>query len=109
MTTGHIKWRAYDSRHVVFGYNQECANPSMQKPTHGSNGIEEVMKLESLEPILSGQRYQNVAEFELVWWNRGNSAKRKVSIWRSILPPGCFYVGDIAVPGYASKFGTTSG
>lgn len=98
--TGHIKWKAYDFRYVVFGYNQECANPSMQKPAHGSNSIEEVMKLESPEPIVSSERYQNVAEFELVWWNRGNSAKRKVSIWRPILPPGCFYVGDIAVPGY---------
>ena len=109
MTTGHIKRRTYDFRYVVFGYNQECVNPSMRKPAHGSNGIEEVMKLESPEPILFSQRYQNVAKFELVWWNRGNSAKRKVSIWRPILPPGCFYVGDMAVPGYASKFGTTLG
>lgn len=98
--SGHPKWKAYDLRNVVFGYNQEYANPSMQKPVRGSDSKEEVMNLERSEPILSNQRYQSVAQFELVWWNRGNSAKKKVSIWRPIVPPGCFYVGDIAVPGY---------
>lgn len=98
--TGHPKWKSYDLRNVVFGYNHEYSNPSVQNPAHGSNSKEEVMNLETSEPILSSQRYQNVSQFELVWWNRGKSAKKKLSIWRPIVPPGCFYVGDIAVPGY---------
>jgi vacuolar protein sorting-associated protein 13A/C len=87
--SSHLKWKAYDLRNVVFGYNQEYANPSMQKPVRGSDSKEEVMNLERSEPILSNQRYQSVAQFELVWWNRGNNAKKKVSIWRPIVPPGC--------------------
>jgi hypothetical protein len=93
--SGHPKWKAYDLRNVVFGYNQEYANPSMQKPVHGSDSKEEVMNLERSKPILSNQRYQSVAQFELVWWNRGNSAKENISIWCSVVPLGCFYVGDI--------------
>ncbi|XP_057872719.2 uncharacterized protein LOC131078906 isoform X2 [Cryptomeria japonica] len=100
--TGHGKLLAYDFRFIIFGYNDEHLQTSIPKPVHGSNlpTNEEVMHLERSASISSGRRYESVAQFELVWWNRGSSLKKKVSIWRPQVPSGYVYLGDIATPGF---------
>eukprot|EP01018_Ginkgo_biloba_P007485 Gb_23775 [translate_table: standard] len=98
----HSNWKAYDLRHVIFGYNEYDSQPSRRKPVQDSsidtNGT--VMHLERSVTISSGRRYESVARFELVWWNRGSGLRKKLSIWRPIVPAGCVYLGDIAVQGY---------
>ncbi|TYI15495.1 hypothetical protein ES332_A08G190100v1 [Gossypium tomentosum] len=48
----------------------------------------------------SGRRFEAVASFRLVWWNRGSSSRKQISIWRPEIPLGMVYFGDIAVQGY---------
>eukprot|EP01018_Ginkgo_biloba_P007916 Gb_35998 [translate_table: standard] len=98
----HSNWKAYDLRHVIFGYNECYSQPSTRKPVHDSNTDTngEVMHLERSASIPSDRRYESVACFELVWWNRGSGLRKKFSIWRPIVPSGCVYLGDIAVQGY---------
>ncbi|KAH7316123.1 hypothetical protein KP509_21G079300 [Ceratopteris richardii] len=46
-----------------------------------------------------GELYETVTVFKLIWWNKGNTNSH-LSIWRPVLPSGCYIAGDLAVKGY---------
>ncbi|KAE9596742.1 putative vacuolar protein sorting-associated protein [Lupinus albus] len=48
----------------------------------------------------SNRRFEAVASFQLIWWNQGSTSRKKLSIWRPVVPMGMVYFGDIAVNGY---------
>jgi hypothetical protein len=49
--------------------------------------------------LSSGQSYEKVARFKLIWWDKGSGSKNGVSIWHPIVSPGCAMLGDLAVQG----------
>ncbi|KAI5072395.1 hypothetical protein GOP47_0012501 [Adiantum capillus-veneris] len=70
----------------VLGEQSAADNVEQSQPTPGL-----AVPRELCEPV---------AGFKLVWWNKGDNANDKISIWRPILPPGCCFAGDLAVEGY---------
>ncbi len=49
--------------------------------------------------LSSGQSYEKVARFKLIWWDKGSGSKNGVSIWHPIVSPWCAMLGDLAVQG----------
>nr|GLL29975.1 uncharacterized protein LOC109152925 [Ipomoea trifida] len=38
--------------------------------------------------VNSGRRFEAVATFRLIWWNQGSGSRKRLSIWRPIVPQG---------------------
>ncbi|KAL1194607.1 hypothetical protein V5N11_031431 [Cardamine amara subsp. amara] len=99
-STLNLLGRPYELRHILFGstgvlpkdasYLEGRATPDNIQPTRSP----------PLNSVSSGQRFEVVATFQLIWWNRGSGSQKKVSIWRPIVSEGMAYFGDIAVSGY---------
>ncbi|XP_058084436.1 uncharacterized protein LOC131232245 isoform X2 [Magnolia sinica] len=93
--------KAYELRHMIFGYSEGSS-----KATKSSN-VQEIpmdhdhaLQSETSAAVTSSRLFQAVASFRLVWWNQGASSRKKLSIWRPVVPTGMVYLGDIAVQGY---------
>ncbi|MCO5611230.1 hypothetical protein L7F22_065481 [Adiantum nelumboides] len=65
-----------------------------------STAVETEQSQPTSELAAPGELCEPVAGFRLVWWNKGDTANDRISIWRPILPPRCCFVGDLAVEGY---------
>ncbi|XP_076943882.1 uncharacterized protein LOC143614277 [Bidens hawaiensis] len=98
--TLNVIGRGYELRHILFGFRG--ASPKSIKGSdiqaHSSDG--DNVQQERSSAANSGRRFQAVASFRLIWWNQGSKSRKKLSIWRPIIPPGMVYFGDIAVSGY---------
>lgn len=89
---------AYDLRRIFFGLSELSPDvprsiPSQKSPQNGSLCAESAI-------ANSGQHYEVVASFRLIWRSQGSRSKKKLSIWRPVVPQGMVYFGDIAVKGY---------
>nr|XP_027080056.1 uncharacterized protein LOC113703042 isoform X2 [Coffea arabica] len=100
-TTMNLIGRAYELRHLVFGF------PYISSQTLKSSDIqtlpsarEHTIRSERSSTVNSGRRFEAVATFRLIWWNQGSGSRKKLSIWRPTIPEGMVYFGDIAVKGY---------
>ncbi|XP_059641926.1 uncharacterized protein LOC132283907 [Cornus florida] len=100
-TTLSLIGRAYELRHILFGL------PGISSKESKSSGSQAVRSghVDTLQPERSstvnyGHRFEAVASFRLIWWNQGSNSKKKLSIWRPVVPQGMVYLGDIAVQGY---------
>nr|XP_043638921.1 uncharacterized protein LOC122610015 [Erigeron canadensis] len=92
--------RAYELRHLLFGF-QGASSKSMKSPeTHALDSDRDIIQPERSSTANSVRRFQAVASFRLIWWNQGSKSRKKLSIWRPITPHGMVYFGDIAVRGY---------
>ncbi|CAM6084054.1 unnamed protein product [Calypogeia fissa] len=102
------KYRPLELRHVLSNYEsfpvQETkplttkrSSLKQQSPLQGSPSAERINPLSGLS---SGRFYENVARFNLVWWDKNSGSRRGVSIWRPVVPSGCVILGDVAVEGY---------
>lgn len=94
--TFSISGRAYELRHIIFGFSEASPKASEHSHVRASTNSRQ---LERSAVVNSGRRSEAVASFQLIWWNRGSSSKKKVSIWRPIVPEGMVYFGDVAVRG----------
>ncbi|MFS8029949.1 putative vacuolar protein sorting-associated protein [Helianthus anomalus] len=98
--TLNVIGRAYELRHILFGFrgasSRSLKGSNVQAPPSDSDNIQP----ERSSAANSGRRFQAVASFRLIWWNQGSKSRKKLSIWRPIIPPGMVYFGDIAVSGY---------
>ncbi|KAL3817950.1 hypothetical protein ACJIZ3_003855 [Penstemon smallii] len=98
--TMSLTQRAYELRHLYFGFSEispQKLNPENQASTSvGSDTIQS----ERSSTINSLRRFEAVPTFRLIWWNQGSGSRKKLSIWRPIVPEGMVYFGDIAVQGY---------
>ncbi|GAV77402.1 PH domain-containing protein/DUF946 domain-containing protein/DUF1162 domain-containing protein/Chorein_N domain-containing protein, partial [Cephalotus follicularis] len=93
--------RAYELRKLIFGISE--VGPKI--PGHSdvqalSSGHVHTAQSENSAAVSSSRHFEAVASFKLVWWNQGSSSRKKVSIWRPVVPQGMVYFGDIAVKGY---------
>ncbi|XP_031385571.1 uncharacterized protein LOC116199374 isoform X2 [Punica granatum] len=97
--TFHLIGRAYELRHVMFSFlDSQKAYDSLDAQASSPGHIDTVQLERSIEA--TGHRFEAVASFRLIWWNQGSSCRKRLSIWRPLVPPGMVYFGDIAVRGY---------
>ncbi|XP_042486677.1 uncharacterized protein LOC122066914 [Macadamia integrifolia] len=93
--------RAYELRHMIFrfieGSPKESRSSNIQDTHRGNDHIHQ---RERSNIVSSGRRFEAVASFRLIWWNQGSSLRKKLSIWRPVVPQGMVFLGDIAVQGF---------
>lgn len=92
-----------DLRHMIFGYS-ELSSRTTKSSVLQDNPINDdhTHRLERSELLTSGRLFQAVASFKLIWWNQGTTSRKKLSIWRPVVPHGMVYLGDLAVQGWIS-------
>lgn len=93
--------RAYELRHIIFGFPEVSpkASKSSDIKNSPSDHIQTIHSDRSAA-VNPGLRFEAVASFRLIWWNQGSSSRKKLSIWRPVVPQGMVYLGDLAVQGY---------
>ncbi|CAH8391411.1 unnamed protein product [Eruca vesicaria subsp. sativa] len=96
-STLNLSGRPYELRHILFGSTGVLPKESNYVDVRTTDNVQAVQPLNS---VRSGQRFEAVASFQLIWWNRGSGSQKKLSIWRPIITEGMAYFGDIAVSGY---------
>ncbi|PIA31101.1 hypothetical protein AQUCO_05300138v1 [Aquilegia coerulea] len=96
--------RASELHLIIFGNmdgsskahkNSDSENPRLSQDRDDQN-----LQSERSSMVSSNRQFEAVASFRLVWWNQGSSSRKKISIWRPIVPVGMIFLGDIAVQGY---------
>lgn len=92
--------KAYELRQMYFGFweisPEKLEGSVNQASTFDGN---ETFQSERSSVINSRRRFEAVATFRLVWWNQGSGSRKKLSVWRPVVPEGMVYFGDIAVQG----------
>nr|GMC69380.1 uncharacterized protein LOC109152925 [Ipomoea batatas] len=79
--------------------------PSPSSPENGApSSHRNTLQQELSSSVNSGRRFEAVATFRLIWWNQGSGSRKRLSIWRPIVPQGMVYFGDIAVQGWWLEF-----
>ncbi|XP_042953951.1 uncharacterized protein LOC122290372 isoform X2 [Carya illinoinensis] len=92
---------AYDLRHMIFGLSEGFANATSSSDAQASPSSHmHSQQSQRSATANSGRRFEAVASFRLIWWNQGSNSRKKLSVWRPVVPPGMIYFGDIAVKGY---------
>ncbi|GMQ04543.1 hypothetical protein CsSME_00049923 [Camellia sinensis var. sinensis] len=86
---GRVRWRRQTS-----SASKSLDNESFPSDHAGT------LQSDSTSTVNSGWRFEAVASFRLIWWNQGSGSRKKLSIWRPIVPEGMVYFGDISVQGY---------
>ncbi|KAK9266873.1 hypothetical protein L1049_027132 [Liquidambar formosana] len=93
--------RAYELRHIIFGFPEVPQNASKSSDVKAlPSGQIQTLQSDRSAAVNSGPRFEAVASFRLIWWNQGSSSRKKLSIWRPVVPQGMVYLGDIAVQGF---------
>ncbi|KAH9610754.1 hypothetical protein KSS87_017342 [Heliosperma pusillum] len=95
--SGNLSGGAYDLRHILFGASELSQEVSGNTSTHALRSHEPLPA--QLPSLNSGRRFEAVDIFSPVWCNQGSSSRKKLSIWRPVVPSGMVYFGDIAVKG----------
>lgn len=99
-TAYNLAGRAYDLRHIIFGSLEGFSKTSQSMNAQASSSSHS-RNLQSVGPLLnSALHFEAVASFRLIWWNQGSNLRKKLSIWRPVVPQGTVFFGDIAVTGY---------
>lgn len=91
--------RAYDLRHIIFGLSEEFAKASKSSDSQASPSGHIQSQQSGRSTINPGQRFEAVASFRLIWSNQGSNSRKKLSIWRPVVPQGMVHFGDSAVEG----------
>uniref|UniRef100_A0A7N1A9Q6 Peroxin/Ferlin domain-containing protein n=1 Tax=Kalanchoe fedtschenkoi TaxID=63787 RepID=A0A7N1A9Q6_KALFE len=95
-TTLCLTNKPYGLRLLLFGLS-EISAPIETGALHSPSGTQ----ISDRSMIRSTRwNFEAIASFHLIWWNLGSSSRKKVSIWRPIVPDGMIYFGDIVVQGY---------
>ncbi|GKU95669.1 hypothetical protein SLEP1_g9000 [Rubroshorea leprosula] len=92
--------RSYELRHIMFGFSKVSPKQSGRLNSRASPGHGHILQSEGSLAVNSARRFEAVASFRLIWCNRGTSSRKKLSVWRPMVPLGMVYFGDIAVNGY---------
>lgn len=99
-STLKLSGRPYELRHILFGSTGVLPKESSYVDVRTTDNIQPIRpQSQPLNSVRSGQRFEAVASFQLIWWNRGSGSQKKVSVWRPIITDGMAYFGDIAVSG----------
>ncbi|KAG8382460.1 hypothetical protein BUALT_Bualt05G0079500 [Buddleja alternifolia] len=96
-----LSQKAFELRHLYFGFSEISPEKlkSLENQATASVGNDTIQS-ERSSTVNSRRRFEAVATFRLIWWNQGSGSRKKLSIWRPVVPEGMVYFGDIAVQGY---------
>ncbi|XP_020979196.1 uncharacterized protein LOC107640015 [Arachis ipaensis] len=92
--------KAYELRWVKYDFLKPSLAASSSMDSRTSSGRHQTSQLEQSSEGNSNRRFEPVASFQLIWWNQGSHSRKRVSIWRPVVPTGMVYFGDIAVRGF---------
>ncbi|XP_051144600.1 uncharacterized protein LOC127260739 isoform X2 [Andrographis paniculata] len=94
--------RAYELRHLYFGFSESSPENFQESGNRPAVSLDDdsTIQSERTSAVNSMRRFEAVATFRLVWWNQGSGSRKKLSIWRPVIPESIVYFGDIAVQGY---------
>ena len=91
---------AYDLRPMIFGFSEASEKSSNRFTVQDTSAQRHDVQSERLATVNSGPHYEAVTSFQLIWWNQGSNSRKKLSIWRPVVPHGMVYFGDIAINRY---------
>ncbi|KAK4262505.1 hypothetical protein QN277_028058 [Acacia crassicarpa] len=92
--------KAYELRHIKYGFLKVSPAASSSQRIQGPSDGYQTLQSDQSTDANSNRRFEPVASFQLIWWNQGLNTRKKLSIWRPVVPDGMVYFGDIAVKGF---------
>lgn len=95
--------KAYELRFVKYGYLMASPTAINSPDSFAHSGGHQTLQFDQSSDANSNRRLEPVASFQLIWWNQGSNARKKLSVWRPVVPMGMVYFGDIAVKGWVSN------
>ncbi|KAL0326635.1 UNVERIFIED_CONTAM: hypothetical protein Sangu_1741500 [Sesamum angustifolium] len=85
--------RAYELRHLYFGFSEISPEKLKSSENEASASIDnDTVQSERSSTLNSIQRFEAVATFRLIWWNQGSGSRKKLSIWRPVIPEMDVYI-----------------
>lgn len=97
--TLNLMGKAYELRCIKYDFLKPPPAALSSSDSHASSGRHHASQFEQSAEANSSRRFEPVASFQLIWWNQGSHSRKKLSIWRPVVPTGMVYFGDIAVKG----------
>ena len=91
--------KAYELRCIKYDFLKPSSAASSSLDSHAPSGEHQASQFEQSSEANSNRRFEPVASFQLIWWNQGSHSRKRLSIWRPVVPTGMVYFGDIAVNG----------
>ncbi|KAF7828516.1 Vacuolar protein sorting-associated protein 13C [Senna tora] len=98
-TTLSLRGKAYELRHIKYDFLKATSAASDVRDVQTPGG-HQTLQSEQCTDVNSNRRFEPVASFQLIWWNQGLNSRKKLSIWRPVVPDGMIYFGDVAVKGF---------
>ncbi|KAK7309084.1 hypothetical protein RJT34_05549 [Clitoria ternatea] len=92
--------KAYELRCIKYDFLKASSVASSNLDSHAPSGRHQSLQSDQCADANSNRRFEPVASFQLIWWNQGTNSRKRLSIWRPVVPMGMVYFGDIAVKGY---------
>ncbi|CAK8539544.1 unnamed protein product [Lathyrus sativus] len=99
-TTHSLMSKAYELRCIKYGSLKASSEALNSLDSHAHPGGQQTLQCDQSAVANSNRRSEPVASFQLIWWNQGSNSRKRLSIWRPVVPMGMIYFGDIAVKGY---------
>lgn len=93
--------KAFELRHLYFGLWETPPENfrELVEDQGNASGSNDTGQSERTSAVNSMRRFEAVATFRLIWWNQGSGSRKKLSIWRPVVPEGMVYFGDISILG----------
>lgn len=98
-TTHSLTSKAYELRCIKYGSLKASSEALNSLDSHAHPGGQQTLQYDQSAVANSNRRSEPVASFQLIWWNQGSNSRKRLSIWRPVVPMGMIYFGDIAVKG----------
>lgn len=99
-TTLSLIGKAYELRHIKYDFLKASPAASSRQDVQAPSSRYQALQSDQYADANSNRRFEPVASFLLIWWNQGSSSRKRLSIWRPVVPDGMVYFGDIAVKGF---------
>ncbi|PNY06054.1 pleckstrin homology domain-containing protein, partial [Trifolium pratense] len=99
-TSHSLMSKAYELRCIKYGSLKasSAALNTLDSQAHPEG--QQNLQYDQSADANSNRRLEPVASFQLIWWNQGSNSRKRLSIWRPVVPMGMIYFGDIAIKGY---------
>lgn len=98
-TTHSLMSKAYELRCIKYGSLKASSAVLNSLDSHVHPGGQQSLEYDQSADANSNRRLEPVASFRLIWWNQGLNSRKRLSIWRPVVPTGMVYFGDVAVKG----------
>lgn len=98
-TTFNLVGKAYELRHIKYDFLMASPEALSSQDVQAPSGGHQTLQSEQCAGENSNRHFQPVVSFQLIWWNQGSTPRKRLSIWRPVVPDGMVYFGDVAVKG----------